>query len=180
MGFSRQEYWSGGAIAFSEGTLINLQVRSMNFAKLWTGRRGGEDKTSRPASPGAESHVLENDLGQHRAQGTRLVGATVFLSPRETSPDPRIKAQFTHIKFPHRQEMHSLESGWPDSFAPSKMKGDSRPLPPGSFLSHGLNMLEVHYQGMSPTQAFLLPGQRLTLASVRTSSSVHLTCLPSR
>ena len=30
-----------------------------------------------------------------------LVGATVFLSPRETSPDPRIKAQFTHVKFPH-------------------------------------------------------------------------------
>ena len=158
----------------------------MNFAKLWTRRRGGEDKISRPnpspgdASPGAESHVLENDLGQHRAQGTRLVGATVFLSPRETSPDPRIKAQFTHVKFLHRQEMHSLESGWPDSFAPSKMKGDSRPLPPDSFLSHGLNMLEVHYQGVSPTQAFLLPGQRLTLASVRTSSSVHLTCLPSR
>ena len=90
-----------GAIAFSEGTPINLQVRSTNYAKLWTGRRGGEDKTSRPASPGAESHVLENDLGQHRAQGTCLVGATVFLSPRETSPDPRIKAQCTHVKFPH-------------------------------------------------------------------------------
>ena len=175
-----------GAIAFSKGTPINIQVRSTNCAKLWTGRQGGEDKTSRPnpspgdASPGAESHILGNDLGQHRAQGTRLVGATVFPSPTETSPDPRIKAQCTHVKFPHWQEMHSLESGWPDSFAPSKMKGDSRPLPPGSFLSHGLNMLEVHYQGVSPTQAFLLPGQCLTLASVRTSSSVHLTCLPSR
>ena len=96
-----------GAIAFSEGTLINLQVRSMNFAKLWTRRRGGEDKISRPnpspgdASPGAESHELGNDLGQHRAQGARLVGATVFLSPRETSPDPRIKTQCTHVKFPH-------------------------------------------------------------------------------
>ena len=58
-----------GAIAFSEGTPINLQIRSMNFAKLWTGRRGEEDMISRPnpspgdASPGAESHVLENDLG---------------------------------------------------------------------------------------------------------------------
>ena len=96
-----------GAIAFSKGTPINLQVRSTNCAKLWSGRRGGEDKTSRPnpspgdVSPGAESHILGNDLGQHRAQGTRLVVATAFLSPRETSPDPRIKAQCTHVKFPH-------------------------------------------------------------------------------
>ena len=75
-----------GAIAFSKGTPINLQVRSTNCAKLWSGRRGGEDKTSRPnpspgdVSPGAESHILGNDLGQHRAQGTHLVGATVFLT----------------------------------------------------------------------------------------------------
>ena len=84
-----------GAIAFSDGTPISLQVRSMNYAKLWTGRRDGEDKTCRPnpspgdASPGAESHILGNDLGQHRAQGTQFGGCHCLPQSQRNFPRPQ-------------------------------------------------------------------------------------------
>lgn len=169
------------AVLTLQGTLAKPQVRPMNPATLRTGRRRGRERRA-DLTPVLELQAQEEGVrwweairGQHRAQGAHWVGVTVYPRPRESSPDPRIEAQLTHVEFLHWQEMHSLKSG-------CKINSNPRLLPSGSLLSHELNRFEVNYQGVSPIQALLTPGEGLTLASVRTFSCTcpHCTCLPSR
>ena len=86
------------AVLSLQGTPARLQVRPMNPARLRTGRRSGEGKTSRPnpspgdTSPGAENQVLGNDLGAAQSSGNMFSGChclpqsqRIFHRPQDQS-----------------------------------------------------------------------------------------------
>lgn len=153
-------------------------IRPMNPANFGWVREVGRGKTSRPnplrdASPGGESQALGND--SETAQSSANMASGCHCLPLSYWIFPRTEAQLIRVTSSHQQEMHSLESGLPNSPASSKMNLHPRPLPSGSVLSHGRNRLEVNYQDARPSQAL-----HLTLASVRTSGTARLTCPPSQ
>lgn len=143
-------------------------------------RKGKRSRTNPglgDASPGEESQALGNDLETAQSSANMLRGCHCLLLLQWIFPNPRTKAQLTHVTFSHQQEMHGLNSGLPNSMVSSKMNCSPRLLPSGSFISHGQNRFEVNYQGVYSTQALLTLSWHLTLASMRTCSA-YLTCLP--
>lgn len=152
----------------------------MNPAKLWTGRKG-----ERPADrflvlemqTQEESHTLGKHIwGQHKAQQTCFMAATVSPVPENLPQTPRSKHS-SQVWSSHQQEMHSLKSGLPDSFASSKLHSAPRPLPQAPTYHMDRTGFRSVTRACSPAKP-LAPGQLLTLASVKTSRSAYLTCLP--